>query len=91
MDRIIRLADGTEFPLIMCGVSNGVLWIEITGNMVDAFAAFSDPGKVSVLIDTYEGHEDLRRVVWEGFDNICYISNFETEGNIRIGMKTGVN
>ena len=91
MDRIIKLADGTQFPLKTCGEASGVLWIEISAGMVEAFMAFSVPENVAVLVDTYDGHEDLRRVEWEGYDTICYISNFETDGEVRIGMKREVN
>lgn len=89
MNRILRLNDGTEYPLKYCGEDNGVLWFEIETDMPTACAAFSDREKLVKITDTYDGQEDLRSVEWDGYTEMIYISNIGTGDYIRIGLKKG--
>lgn len=89
MTRIIKLNDGTVFPIGMCGESSGILWIRAVTNIVDACAVFSDPEKTRVITDTIQEDESLRHVVYEGYTDLIHLSTYTDDGTIQIGLKKG--
>lgn len=61
----LKLNDGTEFDMKMCGAADGVLWIEMPGlGMLEAATIFSDKEKTKV-ITAYENvvHENYTKLI----------------------------
>ena len=88
MQRIVKLSDGTQIPVTMCGMADGVLWIRGKIGMREACVTFSDPEKLFVIVDTYDGQEDLRRVEWDGYTVLIHIS-VDYDGQTQIGLRKG--
>lgn len=85
MTRVIRLRDGTEIPIRMCGMAGGVLYIGPEAGFDEAYQAFHDPAKTEFMVDTYAEDEEIRSVVWEGYTHLCHLQ--EQDGWIQVGLK----
>lgn len=84
--RIVRLANGAEFPISVCGEYAGYLWIHGTIHIADACVLFSAPDNLTVIVDTFKDSEETRRVEWEGYTTIYMICT-DPDGQTRIGLK----
>ena len=85
MNRIIRLKNGTEIPISVCGEYADVLGIHATISMADACAAFTDPENLATITETIKDNEDLRKIVWEGYTQLLYIV---LDGDqVRVGLR----
>lgn len=88
MERIIRLKDGSEYPCEMCGEFNGQLWIAVSIGMADAWAVFTDKGRIETITDTYAGDDGkLREIVWQGYTELFSLVN--NSSFTQIGLKKG--
>jgi hypothetical protein len=88
MRRFIRLSDGTELDITMCGEADGVLWIHAVTDIYTAIQAFDDPARLGLIIDlTVQDGEELRRVEWEGYTALNGISTHGDE--VFVSLKKG--
>ncbi|MBR6875480.1 MAG: hypothetical protein IKN00_04235 [Bacteroidales bacterium] len=85
MTRIVRLKDGTEIPIRMCGENAGSLWIDAEIGFGEAYRVFGDPAKTEFMVDTYAENDELRSVVWEGYTRLWHLQ--EQEGWTQVGLK----
>ena len=68
--RKIRLTDGTEYPVSMCGASDGVLAIRVTeGSLLDLVMVFGVPEKVAKIEHWFDG-TDTDHVFFEGYTEL---------------------
>lgn len=90
MRRFIRLNDGTEIEIFMCGESGGVLWIGASTDIYTTIPIFNDPSRIGMIVDlTVKDGKELRRIEWVGYTQLhSILSNAD---GVSVGLKKGAS
>lgn len=77
--RILEMADGTKYPVTMCGESEGLLLVSTPEihTFIDALTVFSDESKTARMSCTIVEWPDDPPRVFEGYTTLQMIKNVD--------------
>ena len=87
--RIIRLTDGTEYPVDNCGALDGVLYVNVLNkDLLGLVLIFGNAEKTAVIVHEFEG-TNTDRVEYVGYTELT--SAAITSTGTRMSLRKAVN